>query len=441
MATATLSGTRRLVDSEPIYTGAMSAYPYSDALASRYIFKTPFGDLVDMAVRQGNTLLVPRATAPIGKQDYRKRHHPAAIDCTFTPRNDEQLPLANKSIQLLRCGFDHIFRAPTGWGKTVVGSYIAAKLGQPTMIVVTKQDLMDQWKKALIEVLGIPPYLVGTVQQNTCDWIDKRFVVGMVQSLVIPDRYPPEMYSHYGMLMLDEVHQMAADTFIRACQMFPAYHRLGLSATPDRTDGKTRVLHAHIGPEMVTGSIVPMAPKVLVKKTGWKIPDEIDYAPGRMTIVTKLLGGNHGRNKEIAKFTVDAFHAERRTLILSDLKDGHLVKLFHHIVAAGISGEEIGYYVGGMKADELARTKTRRVVLGTYQMCATGTDVPAWDTLVLASPRADVKQSIGRVMRFATGKKQPVILDLLDFNKIFHGFHLKRLKTYAEVKATIVQMG
>src|SRR4051812_38041002 len=100
------------------------------------------------------------------------------------------------------------------------------------MIIVTKDDLVGHWKEAF-NVLGIPGNLVGHVQQNTCDWQGKMFVVGMVHSLIIPDRYPAEMFKYFGMLVLDEVHQMAADCFVRACQMFPGKYRLGFSATPD----------------------------------------------------------------------------------------------------------------------------------------------------------------------------------------------------------------
>ena len=115
---------------------------------------------------------------------------------------------------------------------------------------------------------------------------------------------------------------------------------------------------------------------------------------------------------------------------MSDLRDSHLNRLFQMLTNEGIPGEDIGYYVGGMSKIELSHTKKRRVVLGTYKMCSTGTDVPKWDTLVMATPRADVKQAIGRVLRSVAGKKQPVIFDLVDKDAIFQGFHLSRLKQY-----------
>jgi superfamily II DNA or RNA helicase len=106
----------------------------------------------------------------------------------------------------------------------------------------------------------------------------------------------------------------------------------------------------------------------------------------------------------------------------------------------GVPGEDIGYYVGGMNKIELSHTKLRRVVLGTYQMCSTGTDVPKWDTLVMATPRSDVKQAIGRVLRAVAGKKRPVIFDLVDKDAIFQHFHMARMKQYYSVGAEIVRV-
>jgi superfamily II DNA or RNA helicase len=149
-----------------------------------------------------------------------------------------------------------------------------------------------------------------------------------------------------------------------------------------------------------------------------------------MVLVTKAMAASEGRNMEIVNFVLQSYKSGRITLILSDLRESHLDRLFQMLTNEGIPGNDIGYYVGGMSKVALSHTKQRRVVLGTYKMCSTGTDVPNWDTLVMATPRADVKQSVGRVLRAVVGKKQPVILDLVDKNAIFQGFHLSRLKQY-----------
>lgn len=437
----------------PIRTGAMSAYPYNEGLESLYTFVSTFDEeKVCGAIRQGNTLWVPRESVPYAKEDYRSFSESHPVPVTFKPRNNEQHVLTGKSLTLLQHGQSHIFEAPTGWGKTVVGGVIAAGLGQPTLIVVTKDDLMHQWRDSLIQVLGIPPSMIGHIQQDVCDWKGKQFVLGMVQSLIIEDKYPAEMYRYFGLQILDEVHQMAADCFVRSCQLFSAKLRLGFSATPTRRDGKTKLLHWHIGPILVRGTILEAKAKVLVRQTGWKIPSKrvlvgnewkyvpISHSPGRMMVVSKAMAASDGRNMEIVNFVLQSYKSGRNTLVMSDLRESHLNRLFQMLTNEGIPGEDIGYYVGGMSKIELSHTKKRRVVLGTYKMCSTGTDVPAWDCLVMATPRADVKQSIGRILRAVEGKKQPVILDLVDANAIFQGFHLSRLKQYYSIGAEVVKL-
>jgi superfamily II DNA or RNA helicase len=316
------------------------------------------------------------------------------------------------------------------------------------LIVVTKEDLMYQWRDSLVNVLGIPPGKIGYLQAEQVDWQGKQFVLGMVQSLIIGGKYPPEMYKAFGLMVLDECHHMAADCFVRVCQSFPAKLRLGFSATPTRRDGKTKLLHWHVGPVMVRGTVLEAKAKVLVRQTGWCIPtysndgesETIPYKPGRMTLVNKAIAASEGRNLEIVNFVVQAYHSGRITLVMSDLRERHLDRLFQMLTNAGIPGEDIGYYVGGMSKIALGHTKQRKVVLGTYAMCATGTDVPAWDTLVMATPRSNVKQAIGRILRAVSGKKQPVIFDLVDKNSIFQGFHRARLKTYYSVGAQVVHV-
>ena len=143
----------------PSQTAAMSRYPYSPGLAARYSFKSAFDDEeVCGAIRKGETLWVPRESVPYATPaaDFRTVYPSKPVSVNFTPRNTEQQALAIRSLSLLQQGKSHLFQAQTGWGKTVVGGVIAAGLGQPTLIVVHKEDLAHQWKHALINVLGFP---------------------------------------------------------------------------------------------------------------------------------------------------------------------------------------------------------------------------------------------------------------------------------------------
>jgi hypothetical protein len=144
----------------PLLTSAMSAYPFSHGLKAKFTFKSKFEEAaICGAIQVGNTLYVPREAMPYAKSpnDFRVSHPPFAIDCKNEWRYDQE-KLCHQSLDLLRSGKNHIFEAETGYGKTVCGSWIAAKLGQPTIIVVTKDDLVKQWREALIDVLKIPAH-------------------------------------------------------------------------------------------------------------------------------------------------------------------------------------------------------------------------------------------------------------------------------------------
>jgi superfamily II DNA or RNA helicase len=259
------------------------------------------------------------------------------------------------------------------------------------------------------------------------------------------------MYRYFGMVIYDEVQHMAADSFVRACQMFPAKYRLGLSATPNRKDGKTKLIHWHIGPTLVRGTVLSMAPRVLVRQTGWNIPCTrkligntwqyvpIPHSPARMVLVIKAMASSDIRNFEIVNFVKQAFDKGRVCLILAELRS-HLDRLFQMLAGVGIPGEAIGYYVGGMKQFDLDLTKKKAVVLGTYRMAMEGTDVPRWNSLVMATPRVSIEQPLGRVTRFMDDKVTPVVLDLVDSNKIFQNFYLSRLSQYYKIKAEVIKV-
>lgn len=430
------------------YVGACAVYPFSDSLHAAFARQDRFGNPYNAAVRDGNHLLVPRGFAPepTPATDKRKRFELlSAINCKMPPRNQDQANCINKSVALLTLDHkNHILEGPTGWGKTYVGSAIAARVCQPTLIIVTKNDLLKEWKKTLIHLIGVPESQIGHVQQDTCDYKGKRFVIGMVHSLVIPGRYEPEFYNAFGMVVFDEVHLMGADTFVRACQLFPAFYRLGLSATPDRSDGKMNLVKAHIGPILVKGTLVPMIPKVLVKKTGWRIPlasngKPIPHQPGKMMHITKIMAKSKQRNQIIVDFVLAAYKKGRRCLIVSDLTD-HLSTLHLMLGAAGIPGEKIDYYVGGKEQMELEIAAQKPVILATKKMVEYGTNQPQWDTLVLACPWAKVKQIIGRIIRQLDDKLEPVALDLVDVDPVYQRSYLSREKEYYDLKAKIVKM-
>jgi superfamily II DNA or RNA helicase len=409
-------------------------------MEAAFTFVSTYGDEVKMAVRSGNHILVPRRVAPLGGHDKRVSRPLPAIDCKMPPLDVEQAGCISSSLKLLQNGVDHVLEAPTGFGKTYIGSAIAARLGQATLIVVPKQDLMDSWYKTLINLVGVTPDDIGIAQGAKLDYKGKRFVLGMVQSIIRPGKYEEDFYRSFGLVIFDETHRMAAECFSRACMLFPGMHRLGLSATPKRNDGKTPVISAHIGPVLVRGVTVPMSPKILVESTGCGLPSWMDNIdPGRMMAAYGALSKNTQRNEKIVGFTKNAYGKGRTIVLMSDLIS-HLNLLSNMLIQAGIPPTDIGMYTGEVQRVLLKPNANKRVILATYGMCSEGTDYPHWDTLIMVTPRANIKQPLGRILRKKAGKPTPVALDLVDSGRIFKGFYYKRLKQYHEVGSEVVQL-
>lgn len=430
-----------LIAQPPIFTDAVAHYPYSLGLETALTFLTKYQDQVVMATRQGGELLVPRGLAPPpppGK-DFRIVRPMPALSCTKPPRDAEQAECIQQSLALLKADRSHIFMAPTGFGKSYCGTAIALAMGQATLIVVPKDDLMGQWRASILSLAGLDPSEIGIAQADKLDYKGKRIVLGTVQSLTRPGKYDSEFYASFGLLLVDEAHRMAADQFVNVCRLVPAKYRLGLSATPDRTDGKTPVLEAHIGPVLVKGTAVPMKPKVLVQQTLWRVPPGIKVEPKMLAPVHKAMAQSHARNAIIGKFGIACYNKGRNLVLMSD-PILNLKQAFFSLVAAGVPGEEIGYYTGEQSSAELKLSAQKRVVLATYGKCSEGTDFPHWDALCCITPRSNVTQANGRVMRKKEGKRQPVILDLVDSHQILTNMHYKRLTQYHQVGADILKV-
>jgi superfamily II DNA or RNA helicase len=436
--------------------GSAAQVPYSAELAGLLTYEDKYGEEVKLYQHsEGFTWMnIPRELVDYDTvlKDYRCGAAIPSVVPVVPPRGPDQERCLKESVVLLKNGVSHIAQAPTGWGKTYHGVGVACALGERTLIIVTKNDLIKPWHDTMKKFFGLKDEDIGHCQQKKCVWEGKRFVVAMVHSLVERE-YPAEFYKAFGLVIFDEVHRLGADYFEQVCYRFPAFLRLGLSATAKRKDGRFKSFEAHIGKLLVEGKWVPMSPKILVKQTGWKVPTykvfdtdegkwvtkELTMAPGKLGLVVKKMAHDQARNAEIAQFVKAAYDKGRRPLILSDLKE-HLQLLFHACAQVGIPGQDMAFYQGGMKQMELEAAKLAPVCFATFAFTTEGTDNPVWDALVMASPKAEVQQAIGRVLRFLPDKPQPVILDLVDNHSLFKSYHYSRLKNYYAVGATILQV-
>jgi superfamily II DNA or RNA helicase len=436
----------------PLKTDSLSWYPYSKTIEENLTIETKYGDIVKLSKKMNGHIGVPRQLAPLGTIDARTIGVPFTQKVMIPPRNDEQVRVIKESTTLLKNGESHIIQATTGFGKTYCGVSIAANLGLPTLIIVTKEDLMGeaQWKGALKKFLGLKDSDIGLIQQDVCDYKGKKFVLAMVHSLA-KDKYPEEIKSYFGLVIFDEVHRMGADTFSEACGMFNAKLRLGLSATPNRVDGKEFIFKAHIGQIRVKTTLLTLPPKVIFQNTKFKLPMvtrrvngdwkkiPLPHSPAKMMGVYKAMAADQKRNDMLLDFIYSAWKKGRKIIAFSELRESHLEILYWQAVKRGIPAEDMGFYVGGLTEAERKHVKTKRLIWATYRMASEATDIPALDTAVLCLPRANIVQIVGRILRELEGKKEPVVFDPVDnCSSILTMFMSKRRTDYMRLKAKLL---
>lgn len=445
---------RIMMAAEPIAYGATAQYPYSDSLAKKFTGISRFKEPYALYRRTGNVIHLPRAVCPVGQNDNRSDGVDVQFQCNFKPRDADQAHFVSASLAFLKKGLSGISEAPTGKGKTAMAMPVIAGVGKKTLIICTKEDLMlsdDQWLGALRQFLKLPDKDIGVVRQDRCDVAGKKAVIGLVHSLAIENRYPPGTFDDFGLIVWDEVHRMAAESFSNTAFLFPALRRWGLSATPDRKDGKEVVLHANIGPIRVRIEALPMTPKVLHFTSSWKCPRvvrkdpdtgeqkivRLPHGPGRVTHIVKRLMVDDARNDLICKATMMAYSKKRQIVVFSELLD-HLEAIRLGLKNMGAKWDEMAMYVGGQSDPERL---TRPLTLTTYAMMAEGTNAPWKDTAVFATPRGDVRQIAGRVLREHPNKPKPILIDITDPDSpVFAGYANSRRSWYRAIGAEQVYL-
>lgn len=434
------------VSERPVSTGATAIYPSSrgDDLARRFESVSRFGEPVVLWSIVGDELHLPRAVCPIGVRDLRSDGVAIEIASSIVPRNDEQTRVMSEMRARACAGESFLVKSPTGTGKTVYGIDTICALRRTALVVVTKEDLFDQWQDELRLHAGLRKDEIGRVRGPLCQFAGRKVVVAMIQTLAAgaeDGRFPPELRDYFGLVIWDEAHRVAAETFLRSASLFSARVRLGMTATPERIDGKEFAYEAHIGQVAVVGVDLPMVPIVGKYLSGWQIPRDkkgkrMRHMPGKTGHLDRMLAGNMERNLGIVRLLVKAYTENRRTVVFSS-RTKHLVTLKQLLADEKVY--DVAYYADKLctKA-QLEAAKTARIMLATYSMMGEGTNIPWLDCCLLATPIANVAQKVGRVLREFPDKPQPVVLDIVDADSwVFRKYSGKRQAYYDSVGAEV----
>ena len=98
--------------------------------------------------------------------------------------------------------------------------------------------------------------------------------------------------------------------------------------------------------------------------------------------------------------------------------------------------ESVGYYVGGMKEKDLKISERKKIIIATYAMAEEGLDIKTLTTLVLATPKVDVTQAVGRILRMKHDNTE--VYDVIDSHAMFQRHWGKRRGFYKKQKFKIL---
>jgi superfamily II DNA or RNA helicase len=416
-----------------------------------------------------------------------------------------QEPVVNSF--LLPSPRDGILSLQTGGGKTVCALYIASQIKLPTLVLVHSGFLKDQWveriqsflpkarvgiwnedtsvdtflqefviriegevikykapdtphfkliknlKNAeilrLAEIMGVSATLESISSDIVRYTSEHDITVGMLQGIMRED-VTASSFKRLGLVIVDECHHIASEAFVRVVPKLTSKHMLGLSATPERKDKLMYVINWCLGPMLYkSDSAEKVDSGVKVEVLEFETDDAefntvIKNQSGVMftSLMVNKLTEFEPRNKMIVELLKDLYEDQtRQILVLSDRVE-HTKKLFETLPPD--IQKHTGILARGMKpAVRTEFCESKRILISTYQLVKEGFDLASLNTLLMATPRPDVEQIVGRILRVEKSKRltEPLILDIVDstFRRQFQErLRLYRDRSYVVEKVTIV---
>lgn len=328
--------------------------------------------------------------------------------------------------------FGGLLDIPCGFGKTVMALKIITLLKLKTLVIVHKEFLLDQWIEKILEF--IPEAKIGKIQGQIIDIDGKDICIGMLQSLSMKE-YPDDTFDSFGFTIIDECHHLSAEIFVRALQKIVTPYILGLSATMERKDGLTKVFKMFIG-DVIYKMKRDKDESVLIKAIKYSNNDEefnkVEYDfRGNVkysTMISKLCSFNNRTEMILNIIDIELKLNNKQQIIVLGQYKNILTYLYKAIEHRNIC--TVGYYIGGMKGDDLKKSESKQVIIATYSMAAEGLDIKTLTTLILATPKTDIEQSVGRILR--TKHEQPLVIDIIDSHELFKKQWDKRKNYYLQ---------
>jgi superfamily II DNA or RNA helicase len=319
-----------------------------------------------------------------------------------------------------------VLAATTAFGKTVVACRLIAQRKTNTLVLVHRQQLLEQWIARMRVFLDLTAHHVGMIRgrrKKPTGIVD----VATIQSLV-RKREVSDLVEEYGHLVIDECHHLSAVSFEAVARAAKAKYVLGLSATVTRKDGRHPIIFMHCGPVRYRvdarkqANRRPFLHRVVVKKTSFRAERQSSDITRSIQELYALLGRDGVRNDLIFDDILTALEAGRSPVVITERKEhlqilaGRLRKFAKNvIVLKGGMGVKQRHQATASLAS--IPDSEERVIVATGRYLGEGFDDARLDTLFLTMPiswRGTLAQYAGRLHRLHATKREVVIYDYVD---------------------------
>lgn len=354
--------------------------------------------------------------------------------------------LNNKQDKTMKKLLEHetgVLCATTGFGKTVVGAKIISELKTNTLVIVNRNNLLEQWKERLSYFLNINKKEIGQIGASK-EKPNGKLDVASFQSLFKKDNIE-ELVKNYGLVIVDECHHVAAFSFEKVLKTIRSKYVYGLTATPTRKDGWHKIIYMQCGDIRVRVSNKElkqnreMEHTVIVKKTNYKyiLPEEKEKI--QISEILNDMCSNVFRNSMIIEDIKRSILAGRCPIVLTERVE-HLKILKESLEDLNVPVVIYKGNMGKKKTKEIQNiikeaddNNKPRIILATSSSIGEGFDDSRLDTLFLTMPvswKGRIIQYVGRLHREHESKEKVIVYDYLDNMKVLEKMYNRRLKGY-----------
>jgi len=381
------------------------------------------------------TNLIAELRSHLAVTDVRPQHSPLGL--AFIGQ------LRPQQVDALKASVPHergVIVAPPGAGKTVIACAVIAHHDVPTLVLVDRKPLVDQWHERIAEHLNLERTKIGTIgggKNHATRIID----VAMIQS-VSRHENPGAFFEAYGLVIVDECHHLPAVSFLSCVRHARSRRWLGLTATPYRRDGLEGIIALQCGPTRYEIAAKNIAGSALVHREliVHETQSSVVETDASIQAIFGAIVDDTARTKQICADVHRAVADGRTCLVLTQRTD-HIDAIVTRLLALGDDPLVLRGGLGRKALAAVAESMASRqpgsgiVLVATGSYLGEGFDWPELDTLFLTFPLAfkgRVVQYVGRLLRMHTGKLHVELHDYVDVRvPVLDRMHGKRLPAYA----------